>query len=525
MDFSLADEKRWEAFWYAVTLTAPELLLVLGMCAVIIVPFFKRRSHKLPAATAVIALVVALLGAWSTLKGSSEPIFHGMLAIDPFSQMFKMLLIVFTIMIIGQWFVVRDPKSSKLDTPDFMCLLLGATFGMSIMASANNLLMIFLAMESASFPSFALAGFRKLTKKGTEGALKYVIFGAASSAVMIYGMSLVYGATGSLNLGEVAAAASTNMSPLLCVGLLGMFAGLAFKLSAVPLHFWCPDVFEGAPIEVTTYLSVASKGAAIVLLVRVAGAFGFEGSFPGIAAGIGILGGITATWGNLCAYHQTNIKRLLAYSSIGHAGYMIMAASLMAAGGDVSTEKIAGGIMFYLFIYMFMNLGAFTIAALIAQRTGSEDIRDYADLKTRSTSLAVFMLICLMSLFGMPGLGGFIAKIYLAISMDGAGLGSIMLVSVLFFNTLLSLFYYMRPVVIMFLRKDDQDRPAIVPEKPGWMMVCGCVIVLGITGVLPGVGEFTREHNTIVRTEVKQAAPVPTVTIDGKTEPLAQQIP
>ncbi len=271
------------------------------------------------------------------------------------------------------------------------------------------------------------------------------------------------------------------MSPLLAVGLLAMFAGFAFKLSAVPMHFWCPDVFEGAPMEVTTFLSVASKGAAICLLLRVLLAFGAAAvphseEFIGLGAGVAILGAVTATWGNLAALHQTQIKRLLAYSSIAHAGYMIMAAAMVVFQGRAGfPNPAASAILFYLLIYLFMNMGAFTVAALVAQHAGTEDIREYAGMIRRSPLLTVMLSLFLLSLFGMPGLGGFMGKIYLATSMTKAGVPGFVLVAVLFINTLLSLYYYVRPVYYMVFVPDTQNsgrRSSVQPAGVLLLAVC-----------------------------------------------------
>lgn len=507
-------------------LIMPEVWMVLAMCAVLLVPFIRRGNATAPIAVAAVGLLLALFATLGTAAGEGadgggvfRAVFHGMLAIDPFSQFFKILLIVFTMLILAQWLIVSSRREvSELDVPDFLCLLLGASFGMALMASANNLLMIFVAIESASIPSFALAGFFKKRLTSTESSLKYVLFGAASSGIMLYGMSLIYGSTGTLELSGVAVAAREDFSPLLAMGMLGMMGGFAFKLSAVPLHFWCPDVFEGAPIEVTTFLSVASKGAAICVLVRVLDAFAVSGGmgyFGGIAAGVGILGAVTATWGNLVALHQTNVKRLLAYSSISHAGYMIMACSVILLG---DASRVASAILFYLLVYMFMNLGAFTVAALIADRTGSEDIRDYKQLIRRSPALAIVLSLFLLSLFGMPGLGGFMGKIFLMTAMAKAGAGGYVLIAVLLINTLFSLYYYMRPIYFMVFVADDQNRPAMSPRAIAWPLLALCVVMLLWTGFLPGfTGKLTSDYGTLISTPAHRAsseAVVQAVSVD-----------
>ena len=486
-----------------LNLLMPEIWLIIAMCAVILIPFVGRKNVVLLVGTAVVGLVLSLLAALASLDSHASfgPVFSGMLTVDHFSQFFKLLLIGFTLLVLGQWWAVSRQNTHLYDTPDFLCLLLGAVVGMALMASASNLLMIFIAIELASMPSYALSGFRKRERIGSEGSLKYVLFGAASSAIMLYGMSLLYGAAGTLSLSGVAEhAAVGGVSPLMAVGLAAMFVGLAFKLSAVPLHFWCPDVFQAAPIEVTTFLSVASKGAAICLMMRILHAFGVAAigygpdvDFSGFGVGIAILGGITATWGNLVALHQVNLKRLLAYSSIAHAGYMIMASSLLLVSNE-SAQDVAGAIFFYLLVYLFMNLGAFTVAAMVGQRTGTNELSDYTSLIRRSPVLAVLLTLFLLSLFGMPGLGGFMGKIFLMKLMANAGVFGFVLITVLLVNTLLSLYFYMRPVYYMILTADSENRPAVFPKGLGLTMLIVCAVALLWTGLRSDVAyEITHE--------------------------------
>lgn len=481
--------------WETLRLVSPELWLGLGMVGVILAPFVRRNSYVPATITALLGLGAALW-AGTTLTGSGGgSIFSGMLTIDPFSQFIKILVVAFALLVVAQWLIVTRQNTAVGDVPDMMCLLLGAAFGMCLMASASNLLMIFIATEAASYPSYALAGFRKRYRTGSEGSLKYVIFGSAASAVMVYGMSLVYGATGTLSLEGVAAHAVTpgGLSPLLAMGLVAMLAGVAFKLSAVPMHFWCPDVFEGAPTEITTFLSVASKAAAIALLSRVLFAFAAaHGMAPSpsltqeiLFVAVGIMGGVTATWGNLVAFHQDNIKRLLAYSSIAHAGYMIMGVSLIAITAPAQPNGPAGVILFYVFVYMFMNLGAFTVAAIIANATGSENIRDYTGLIRRSPLLATLMAVFLLSLFGMPGLGGFTGKLFLGLAMADKQFTGLVLAAVLLLNTLISLYFYMRPIYYMFLVSDDKDRPSFQPRGAAVVLLATCAVALVWTGILP----------------------------------------
>ncbi|MCE9592201.1 MAG: NADH-quinone oxidoreductase subunit N [Planctomycetes bacterium] len=506
----------------------PEIWLVLGMCAVILVPFLKRTSVALPTGAALAALFFALAATTYTLVGDSGgTAVLGTLTIDPFSQFVKLIVILFAILVIAQWIITTRGQTAAGDTPDFLCLLLGAALGMSLMSSASNLLMIFVAMESASYPSYALAGFRKRHRIGTEGSLKYVVFGSAASAIMVYGMSLVYGMTGTLNLSDIASqiaglshtsSAVTGTTPALAaIGLLLIFAGVAFKLSAVPMHFWCPDVFQGAPFEVTTFLSVASKGAAVALLVRLLFTLGAaspvnSGLFTGVGVGVAILGAATATWGNLVALHQTNIKRLLAYSSISHAGYMIMACSLIALAPNTATAHTAiTAVLFYLVVYMFMNLGAFTVGAAIAAQQNTEDIREYAGMSKRSPILAALMTVFLLSLFGMPGLGGFMGKVFLMQAMSDAGPAGFVLIAVLLINTLLSLAYYVKPAYYMYFTADKESRPTIFPSPAALLMLFVCAAALFWTGLLANKANSFAGAHAVLMQPANAAAAAPTL--------------
>lgn len=501
--------------WETLRLLLPEMVLALGMGAVLLTPFFGPKRANRATAVALIVLVLALAAAVVGLGFPPMTIFSGMVCVDPFSQFFKAILLAFAALVIVQWRATarRDPRplDTRLqDAPDFLCLLLGATLGMALMASATNLLMIFMATEAASYPSYALAGFRKRDRLASKGVLKYVVFGAASSAIMVYGMSLVYGVAGTLSLAGVADHLGTHgVSPLLAVGLTGMFAGLAFKLATLPMHFWCPDVFEGAPVHVTTFLSFASKAAAICLLLRIMLAFAAAGSptsandLGGMATALAAMGAATATWANLCALRQVQIKRLLAYSSIAHGGYMTMTAAVALALPPAiamapGSTSVAGVLLFYLLVYALMNLGAFTVAAVIIQRTGAQDIRHYAGLARRSPLLAGLMALFLLSLFGMPGLGGFIGKFWLARAMAQAGPIGFVLIAALLANTMVSLYYYLRPVYHMFLANEESERPAFAASPAGLAILLACALPLLWTGLLPSAADrMTRDFATI----------------------------
>jgi len=483
----------------------PEIILAITMCAVLLTPMLRGPSVAGPSIAGLIGLGGAAIATGATMGHANEVLFHGMLVVDPFSQFFKLILIVMTALAIGQRISTNRTEMRPTSAPEYLCLMVGAVLGMCLIVSANNLLTIVIALETASIPSFALAGFRKRDTLSTEGSLKYVIFGAASTAVMVYGMSLVYGATGTLELGGIAAAAGEAVTPMLALGLLAMFTGIAFKLAAVPMHFWCPDVFQGAPTDVATFLSVASKGAAACLLLRIMQVFGATQvgpdatGFGGMAIAVGLLGAVTCTWGNLVALHQTNMKRMLAYSSIAHAGYLIMAVALLPLGATPAEQStVAGAVLFYLMVYGFMNVGAFTVAAIVESRTGGRDTTDYANLFRQQPALAAAMTVFLLSLFGMPGLGGFLAKIQVMKGMAQFGMPGFVLIAVLLINTLLSLYFYLRPVYFMAFVEESQGQPMARPPR-NWAaaILAVCVIALIWTGIDLGTTHLTAEYGSV----------------------------
>ena len=472
-----------------------ELWLIGTIVAVLLAPFFTRRSNAICGLISLTGLALALI--WLLATGpapAGAPLpFRGMLVNDHVAVFWKALLLVFTIGIVLMWFSTTASSMHEGDGPEFFTLLLGATLGMCLMASTSNLLMLVMAVEMASLPSYVLAGFRKTHRLGAEASLKYVLFGAATSSIMVYGLSMLYGLYGTLQLDGANGLASqmaggTGSPVLLLIAIFGLIVGIGFKISAVPFHFWCPDVFEGASIEVSAFLSVASKGAALTLLLRVltiiADRFGYHDvphvSLTAIAAAVGVLGAVTATVGNTAAFVQTNIKRLLAYSSIAHAGYMLCALSLLIDHNRIPTvDGISGPaqvILLYLAVYMFMNLGAFTVAGVIQRQIGSENLADYAGLGRRSPILAFCMATFMISLVGLPPLAGFVAKVNLLWALIQNGGWWWVLVGIIGVNTILSLYYYARVIKVMYL--ESSDRPAFAGHPLGTALAMACAAML-----------------------------------------------
>ena len=453
--------------------------------------------------------------------------FSGLLVVDHFTAFLRLLLLGFAILVI--WLSTLTGIPDEEDSADFYTLLLGSALGMMLMASANHLLMVFIAVEMASLPSYALAGFLKGRRQSSEASLKYVVYGGGASGVMLYGISLLAGRFGTGYLPDVAVCIQSEfvkagggiigvsgLDPIVLLGIVFILAGLGFKLAAVPFHFWCPDVFEGAPAEVGAFLSVASKSAALALtgrlLLALAGTSA-PASLTSMLAGtnvspadltvavqkaigpaIAFFAALTATFGNLAAYPQTNLKRLLAYSTIAHAGYMLMGLAVMNADG-------VKAVLFYLVAYVLMNLGAFGIVAFLRNLTGSEDLRDFRGLVYRSPLLVVLLGVFMLSLLGLPPLIGFMAKFQVFSVLYDAGqhhtaaghtnLGRVYYALLIIggLNTVVSAVYYLKVLKVMVLERpleEVEGRPAsplrLSAGASAFGIVLGLLVLAGMAG-------------------------------------------
>ena len=492
----------------------PELTLSATILAMLFLRLFKQfdRIHmgSLAIAGVIVAFVIALRqwspaimvnGALANGWPTRDTAFGGMLAYDSLGVFARIFLIGSTGFVI--WLSLLTGIPDREDSADFYSLLLGATIGMCVMATANHLLMVFIGIEMASVPSYAMAGFLKGRRQSSEAALKYVVYGGGASGIMLFGISWLVGKYGTGYLPDIThalrmafqdlPARGGSLEPIVIGGLLFTFIGFAFKLSAVPFHFWCPDVFEGAPAEVAGFLSVASKGAAFILLGRIGmDLAGLDVLHPSpeewlsvakyVGPTFGLIAAVTATFGNLAAYRQTNLKRLLAYSTIAHAGYMLMGLSTFLAEG-------VAAVLFYLVAYLTMNLGAFAIVAFIRNKTGSEELSTYRGLIQRSPVIAVLMGVFLFSLLGLPPLVGFAAKFQIFRVLFDAGqiyaskaalLSNTMFALLIIggINTVISLFYYVRVIKIMVI--DAPEKEAGVMSPIAWSFPAGSVVYASV---------------------------------------------
>jgi len=451
-----------EANLGSTALFRPELALTFGTMALFLVDLaWKRhpgRSARLAASALVVLGVTALLLAAQPVTATG--LFNGMTASDAFATFFKWLFLgaaALTVLIAAPG---KDFPTQRLG--EFYALLLAIVLGMFLMASATDLLMVYLAIELVSMTSYVLAGFKKGDRRAAEASLKYVIYGGVASGVMLFGMSYLYGLLGTTSLHELAfkvqtlqasglPAAATKLT--LVVAVVFVTAGVGYKVAAVPWHMWCPDVYEGAPTPFTAFLSVGPKAAGFALALRLfygslTGPAASAGALPAAVGGIpwpavaGIMAAVTMTLGNFTALGQTNLKRLLAYSSIAHAGYTLMG---LAAASDLGVQAV----MIYMAIYVIMNLGAFLVVILVADATGSESILDYKGLARRHPLAAATFTIFLFSLTGLPPFAGFWGKWYLFVAVwervgdpNGGWWAVLMLVAAL--NTAVSLYFYAR---------------------------------------------------------------------------------
>src|SRR5512134_2298437 len=459
-----------------LAITATILLLVLVHVA------GKNRQSPAAALLSLAGVGAALLLAAFHPASAGDSLFEGMVALDGFAVFFKALTALATIVVI--FMSMDSAELAGRSQAEYYIFLLSVLLGMFLLSASTDIVMLYLSLELVSIPSYLLAGYLKGRESSTEASMKYVVYGATASGVMIYGFSLLFGLTGSTQIGEIgrSLAAGKEALPLYLAAVM-VTVGFGYKIAAVPFHMWSPDVYEGAPIPVTAFLSVGPKAAGFAVLVRF---FYTVFATPGAAEGawtlsstvdwtllFSVLSAATMTVGNLVAISQKNVKRLLAYSSIAHAGYMLMGFVLLTPAGIKA-------ILFYLVVYLFMNLGAFYVVILVANGTRSEQISDYSGLGSRAPFAAVSLAIFLFALTGIPPFSGFIGKVYLFAEVIHRGIYWLVLVAAI--NSAISLYYYARIVKVMFLEDAKESAELPLPAFPRAVLALLVVptLVLGV---------------------------------------------
>lgn len=453
-------------------LIAPEVFLFLWALLLLFIDLKNRDKH--PRQTGILALVGLFVALYLNLTTPDGTFFGKTFLSDTYARAFKLIFITTAILTV---FGSVDFAIKRLEhRGEFYSLLLFCTVGMMFLASAGELISMYVALELSTISLYILATYMKKDLKSTEAGLKYLILGATSSGILLYGLSLIYGLTGTTVMSEIGMRLfmGPGTKPAAFFAIVMFVAGFGFKLAAAPFHMWAPDVYEGAPTPVTAFLSVASKAAGLVALVRLF----FESLLIAKSEWVVIIEVVAIlamVVGNVVALLQKNIKRMLAYSSIGQVGYVLVA---LSAGIDLSV----GSMMIFLLAYMFANIGAFIVVIAFSNVTSSDWIDDYCGLMKKSPAVAVVMSIFMLSLVGIPPTGGFLGKYWVFGAAIKEGLYGIVIVALL--TSVISLFYYMNVVRVMVFHKPKDNSRIAVP----WMIKIGLaisVIMVLIIGVLP----------------------------------------
>jgi NADH-quinone oxidoreductase subunit N len=474
----------------------PEIVLsVFGLVVMIVDPLLDHdRSHK---SLGTIALIGSLVALASTTVMAQHPgsAFSNMVRVEDFSIFFHFLVIAVSAVVILTSYEYMAVQ--RIRAGEYYGLILFGTVGMCLMSSAVELVLIFIALEISSISSYILAGFRRREASSSESSLKYFLLGSFATAFFLYGVALMFGATGSTRIDTISQALRSNAPPLAYVAMALMFVGLGFKVASAPFHVWTPDVYEGAPAPIVGLMSTGPKAAAFAVLLRVL----FEINAPGRFWLIWVSAVLSMTLGNLGALVQDNVKRLLAYSSIAHAGYLLIAFASQPHLG-------VSAAMFYTASYAAMNVGAFAVISHFAN-AGEKyvTLEDYAGLGRRSPALAATLTFFLMSLIGIPITGGFFAKFYVLSAALKANLVGLTIIGVI--NSAVAAYYYLRVIVMMYMREPRGEVPVSrIPAATG-VAITVCVLLTLYLGVLPGrILNFTaRSADGILVTQTATSPP------------------
>lgn len=452
----------------------PEIVLsVFGIAVMLVDPLLDERQNQRTLGT--IALIGSLAALAATLFQAQYPGlgFWNMIQVDPFSIFFHIVILAVAAVVILTSYEYLEVQ--EIRAGEYYGLVLFGAVGMCLMSSAVELVLIFIALEISSISTYILAGFRRRSAISSEASVKYFLLGSFATAFFLYGVALMFGATGSTSIKDIGVVLRSGNIPVLAdLGVALMFVGLGFKVAAAPFHVWTPDVYEGAPSPVVGFMSTAPKAAAFAVLLRVM----FEANAPGRIWLIGVVAALSMTIGNLAALVQDNVKRLLAYSSIAHAGYILLAIAALPSNGITAA-------MFYTASYAAMNVGAFAVVSHFG-RAGEcyVSVEDYSGLGSRSPVLAAILTVFLLSLIGIPITGGFFAKFYVFSAALQANLVGLVIIGVI--NSAVAAYYYLRLIVVMYMREPREEAPlSPIPASLAVALTISVAITIYL-GVLPG---------------------------------------
>ncbi|HEX6505495.1 MAG TPA: NADH-quinone oxidoreductase subunit N [Terriglobales bacterium] len=479
----------------------PELVLtIFGVVVMVVEPLIDENRNQQTLGT--IALIGSLGAIAASFYQAGYPglAFWNMVKVSNFSVFFHVLVTTIAAIVILTSYEYMSVQ--RIRAGEYYGLILFGTVGMCLMSSAMELVLIFISLEISSISSYILAGFRRREASSSEASLKYFLLGSFATAFFLYGIAMMFGATGSTNIDKISQVLASQQVPVLVdVGIALMFIGLGFKVAAAPFHVWTPDVYEGAPAPVVGFMSTAPKAAVFAVLLRIF----FEANAPGRIWLIWVSAALSMCLGNIAALVQTNVKRLLAYSSIAHAGYLLIA---YATAPDLGISAA----MFYTASYAAMNVGAFAVVSHLAN-AGERYVTldDYAGLGQRSPILAATLTIFLLSLIGIPVTGGFFAKFYVFSAALKSNLVGLTIIAVI--NSAVGAYYYLRVIVVMYMREERESIPVTkIPFALGTALIISLAATIYL-GVLPGrvLGYAQRAAGELMQAPAS-AASVPSVT-------------
>ena len=472
-------------------LASPEIVVVVTTLAVLAIGLASTRTSGICSFVAALGLALAI-GAVLMLPRNAT-LFHGMLVISPLNSLFKIICVALAFSTI----LLAHAKDSLRNHGEYLAIILLATIGLMLLVGSEELLMIFIGLELTGLSLYVMAGFDKTDVRSAEAGLKYFLFGSTASAFTLFGISFIYGMSGTTGLAAVGQKLATqSIQPLLFVGIIMTLVGFAFKIAAAPFHLWAPDAYQGAPVPSAAFIASGSKVASFVVLGKIVlvgfgpvhGSAAWHAMIAGWAPVLAVLAALSIVIGNLVALAQSNVRRLLAYSAVAHTGYTLL--GLIAGGRDGFSATL-----FYTTVYAFTLVGAFGVVALVRRETGDDDLQDFAGLWSRSPLLAGCMSIFMLSLAGLPPLAGFFGKFYLfSVALRaGANHGLLWLVALALFGSLVSLYYYLIVLKVIFTDQSDDAAISIAPSLGGDIELLQRItlsvlaIVVLLLGIMPGI--------------------------------------